>query len=140
MSLVKLKLPDEDNKIMLANKSRARQKRGRRIGSKDKNPRKTRKLDKQVGTSNDIIPKEIELITEETSSKDDQAAENVDNEEISINYVISGKRWNRKEIVIDEIFAYAAALDISEKIEDHEPRSIHECKRRNDWPKWIHSY
>jgi len=76
------------------------------------------------------------LITEETSSKDDQTPEIVDNEEISINYVISGKRWNRKEIVMDDIFAYAAALDISEEIEDHEPRSIYECKRRNDWPKW----
>ena len=76
------------------------------------------------------------MITEETSSKDDQTPEIEDNEEISINYIISGKRWNRKEIVMDEIFAYAAALDISEEIEDHEPRSIHECKRRNDWPKW----
>ena len=37
---------------------------------------------------------------------------------------------------MDDIFAYAAALDISEEIEDHEPRSIYECKRRNNWPKW----
>ena len=76
------------------------------------------------------------MITEETSSKDDQTPEIVDNEEISINYIISGKRWNRKEIAIDDIFAYAAALDIIEEIEDHEPRSIYACKRRNDWPKW----
>lgn len=122
----KINLPDEDNKIMLANESKARQKRARPIGSNDKNPRKTRKLDKQVGTSNDIIQKEMELITEETSSKDDQTPEIEDNEEISINYIISGKRWNRKEIVMDEIFAYAAALDISEEIEDHELRSINE--------------
>ena len=37
---------------------------------------------------------------------------------------------------MDDIFAYAAALDISEEIEDHELKSIYECKRRNDWPKW----
>ena len=121
---------------MLANDSKARQKRGTPIGSKDKTPRKTRKIDKEVGTSNDIISKEIKLITEETSSNDDQTPEIVDNEEISINYIISGKRWNRKEIAIDDIFAYAAALDIIEEIEDHEPRSIYACKRRNDWPKW----
>ncbi|KAL8094451.1 hypothetical protein AgCh_036110 [Apium graveolens] len=80
------------------------------------------KLDKKVGTSNDII----NLINEETFSKDDQTPEIVDNEEISINYVISGKRWNIKEIVMDDIFAYTAALDIYEEIEDHEPRSIYE--------------
>ena len=38
----KIKLPEEENKIMLANESKARQKRGRPIGSKDKNPRKIR--------------------------------------------------------------------------------------------------
>ena len=65
----KINLPDEDNKIMLANESKSRQKRARPIGSNDKNPRKTRKHKKQVGTSNDIIQKEIELIIEETSSK-----------------------------------------------------------------------
>ena len=37
---------------------------------------------------------------------------------------------------MDDIFAYVAALNISEEIEDHEPRSIYECKNRNDWPKW----
>ena len=44
----KTKLPNEDNKIILTNESRARQKRGRPIVSKDKNPRKMRKLDKQM--------------------------------------------------------------------------------------------
>ncbi|KAL8108561.1 hypothetical protein AgCh_024871 [Apium graveolens] len=81
----KIIIPEEDNKIMLATESKARQKRGRPIGSKDKTPRKTRKLDKKVGTSNDII----NLITEETSSRDYQTPEIVDNEEISINDVIS---------------------------------------------------
>ena len=88
----KTQLPDEEKKIVLANESKTRQKRGRPIGSKDKTPRKTRKFDKGAGTSNDIISKEVELITEETSSKDDQTPEIDDNEEISINYVISGKR------------------------------------------------
>ena len=41
----KIKLPDEGNKSMLANESKARQKRGRPIGSKDINPRKSRRLD-----------------------------------------------------------------------------------------------
>ena len=78
----KIKFSDEENKSILANESKAHQKRGRPIGSKDRTPRKIRKLDKEAGTSNDIISKKIELITEETSSKDDQTPEIVDNEEI----------------------------------------------------------
>ena len=112
----KIKLPDEVNKIMLVNESKARQKRGRPIGSKDKNARKTRKLDKQAGTSYDIISEEMELIIEGTASKDDQTPESEDNEEISINYIISGKRWNRKEMVMDEIFAYATTLEKKSRI------------------------
>ncbi|KAL8117671.1 hypothetical protein AgCh_015521 [Apium graveolens] len=48
----KIKLSEEDNKIMLANESKARHKRGRPIGSKDKTPRKQgnliRKLEHQM--------------------------------------------------------------------------------------------
>ncbi|CAA7040495.1 unnamed protein product [Microthlaspi erraticum] len=57
-----------------------------------------------------------------------------ENEEISINYVMSGIKWNRKEIDVDEIFAYNVAIDIMD--EDHEPTSIAECMQRIDWPKW----
>ena len=37
---------------------------------------------------------------------------------------------------MDNIFAYNVALEIIEDIEDHEPRSVEECRHRNDWPKW----
>ena len=46
---------------------------------------------------------------------------------ILINFVTIGKSWNRKEIIIDDIFAYTIALEIMEADEDHEPRSIDEC-------------
>ena len=73
------------------------------------------------------------MIIEETSSKDDQTPEIINKEEISINYIISGKRWNKKGFMND-IFVYATALNIIE-IYDYESRSIYEYKIRNDWPK-----
>ena len=94
----------------------------------------------QVDTFEVIIPKEcvtkIIDITDEISTKDVQVPENDNNEEISISYVTSGKRWNRREIIVDNVFAYAIALEIIEENEDHEPKSIDECRCRTDWPKW----
>lgn len=51
-----------------------------------------------------------------------------ENEEISINYVMSRKIWNRNEIDVDDIFAYNVALEIMENDEDHEPKSVAEWK------------
>uniref|UniRef100_A0A0D2ZXI2 Uncharacterized protein n=1 Tax=Brassica oleracea var. oleracea TaxID=109376 RepID=A0A0D2ZXI2_BRAOL len=60
----------------------------------------------------------------------------LDNQEISINYMMSGTKWNRKDIDVDDIFAYKVALEIMEKDEDLEPTSIYECMQRSDWIKW----
>ena len=134
---------------MLANGSMARQKRGRPIGSKDKNPRKKKEQHKQVGTSKIISTTPDESvkiinttheesmtekvdITEKIPPEEVQVPENDNNEEISICYVTTGKRWNRNEIIVDNIFAYAIALDITRENEDHEPKSIDECQHRND--------
>ena len=64
-----------------------------------------------------------------------------DNEEICILYNYSKERWNRNEIVIDDAFAYAVAIQISKENGDDddwdiEPRSINECRLRKDWRKW----
>ncbi|XP_020272283.1 uncharacterized protein LOC109847466 [Asparagus officinalis] len=44
----------------------------------------------------------------------------------SINFVITRKSWNRREVIVDNAFAYNIALDIMEDDEDHEPRSVDE--------------
>jgi hypothetical protein len=49
---------------------------------------------------------------------------------------MSGKIWNRDKVVTDDAFAYNLALEIINENEDHEPRSVEECKKRQDWPKW----
>ena len=106
-------------------------KRGRPIGSKDKNPRKRKEQNKEV----DVIPEEIiktpeevdSRIPEETINKtleevDDRIPEEINNvpeetevlneSEISINYVQNCTIWNRTKTRVDESFAYAIAIDV----------------------------
>ena len=56
--------------------------------------------------------------------------------ENSINYVTTRKSWNRKEVVVNNVFAYNIALDVIIDDEDPEPKSVDECRQRIDWPKW----
>ena len=134
----KIEVPE--GQIIKANESRPRMKRGRPIGSKDKNPRK-RKGAKYDDAQIDEIKSQGET-QEETrdmnnqTPEEDQVPKNVEIEEISINYVVTGKKWNRNNIVVDENFAYNVALDIMMEDEDFEPKSIEECRRREDCPKW----
>ena len=60
----------------------------------------------------------------------------VDNNEISINYIMTGKRWIRTGVVVDNIFAYNVAHNIIYDNEDSELESVEECRNRKDWPKW----
>ena len=38
--------------------------------------------------------------------------------------------------MVDNVFAYNVALNIMKDIDDQEPQSVEECRRRYDWPKW----
>jgi hypothetical protein len=53
-----------------------------------------------------------------------------------MNYVTSGIEWNRNNVNVDDVFAYKIALDIINDNEDHEPRSIKDCRQSENWPKW----
>ena len=61
---------------------------------------------------------------------------NSSEDEISLNYAMSGKIWNRDKVIIDDAFAYNLALEVMDKNKDQEPHSLEECKERKDWPKW----
>ena len=65
-----------------------------------------------------------------------QVYEDIANIKISTNSVSTRKQWNCDEIVVNNIFAYEIALDVMNERENHEPKSIEECQRRQDWPKW----
>ncbi|KAK5813179.1 hypothetical protein PVK06_028627 [Gossypium arboreum] len=79
--------------IVSAKESNPRLKRGRPIGSKDKNPRKRKGAIIQDGNIVEAsAPEEAKDITNQKTLEEVQVPENGDNEEISINYITSGKR------------------------------------------------
>ena len=117
--------------------SKTRLKRGRPIGSKDKNPRKRKGTKHQDNEIEEIVTQdEFPDISDKGGPEEPQVPDNYDNEEISINYVISGERWNRNAINIDDNFVYNVALHVINDDDDIEPKSDDDCKRRNYWPKW----
>ena len=59
-----------------------------------------------------------------------------DNNKILINYVMTRKRWNLTNVVVDNIFAYNIALDMTFENEDPQPQSIEECRQRKYWFLW----
>ena len=46
--------------------------------------------------------------------------------------------WDRNKIVVDNVFSFKVAIDITKSYDlELEPQSIEECWRRNDWPMWL---
>ena len=82
----------------------------RPICFKDKNPRKRNRVNNSIKDT--IVSKKSKILLTKI------------NNEISINYVMTRKRWNRSNVVVDNIFAYNVALDIIFKNEDPEPKFI----------------
>jgi hypothetical protein len=135
-----------------ANESKTRLKRGRLVGAKDKISRKRKTQEKQVAAPEEAIPmKQATSIInlskncahkspeneppekgtpEKLSPKKEQIPEN---DEISIYYVSTGEIWDRNKIVVDNIFLFKVALDIT-RSNDHEiePQTVEQCRRRND--------
>jgi hypothetical protein len=121
---------------------------GRPIGSKHKKSQNRKEQNNTVGVTpaevTDKIPEEIvSKIPEEIGSRTpEEVVDKVQEEtqapndyEISINYVHNGIIWNRNEIRVDEIFAYAIAIEvINEKY--YVSKTPEECMHINDWPNW----
>jgi hypothetical protein len=59
-----------------------------------------------------------------------------ENIEISINYVSTGEIFDRNKIVVNNIFSFKFAIDITRSNDDIEPKTVEECRRRNDWSMW----
>ncbi|KAJ9556934.1 hypothetical protein OSB04_011548 [Centaurea solstitialis] len=88
---IKINVPEGQN-----NKSRARQKRGRPLDSQDKNPRKKKGANHLNG--------HIESPEETLDMMVPQEPQVPENKEISINYSMSRKVWNRDKTDVDDIF------------------------------------
>ncbi|KAJ0881424.1 putative RNA-directed DNA polymerase [Helianthus annuus] len=131
---VKISVPQGQPHV--GNESNARLKRGRPIGSKDKNPRKKKGANNVDGQVEVTITQEKESPEETLDMMVLEEPQVPENEEISINYIMSRNVWNRSEIDVDDSFSYNVALQVMENNEDQEPKSVEECKQRNDWPNW----
>ena len=53
--------------------------------------------------------------------------------EISTNYIDSGESYNRKSTIVDIYFSTTVANNL---LNDHDPKTMAECEKRSDWPKW----
>ena len=89
----------------VTHESKTRQKYGRPIGSKDKNPRKRKGVDNHID-SEENIPEKIKKNKESLQMED-----------------------------IDEIFSYTVASEITNDKDDPELKSVMECQNRHDWIK-----
>ena len=74
-----------------------------------------------------------EVQTKQIVPEDAHVSENCEN---LISYVHKGNRWDRNNIVVNNIFAFQVALDIRQNDEDPKPQNVEEFRKRNDWPKW----
>ena len=117
--------------------NKPRQKRGRPIGAKDTAPRKKKQKNKTPEENDLPCEKEEEIMNPLEHDKESMGKDISGNTENSICYVDDGKTINRYETEINDIFIYHVATDIEINTDnDPEPRSIDECRQRNDWPKW----
>ncbi|KAL0391926.1 UNVERIFIED_CONTAM: Copia protein [Sesamum radiatum] len=134
----RLEVPEVTLTQTKASESQIRRKRGRPLGSKDANPRKRKEHifsinhDANVSTSNvseDKIPEDFE----EDHKRNEQDLD--DSYEMSINYAHNSLGWYRKEIKMNDIFAYSVAVEIMDE-DDNDPQTMEECQHRNDWKSW----
>ncbi|XP_070676286.1 uncharacterized protein [Malus domestica] len=143
----RIDVPVGQKKVAANDSFGACMKRGRPLGSKDSAPRK-RKTRVHLN-SNEIIHEEKmddkstihgsvllekENVIDKTHVPEETAVH--ESKEISIhNYACTNELWDRNEIIIDDMFAFAIATEIILS-DDIEPCSVDECKQRQDWPKW----
>jgi len=103
----------------ISNKSQTRLKRGRPVGSKDKNPRVRKWEKRQDGLTEGVkVPKDSFDIINDSVLEEPQVPEIVENYEISINYVMNHKIWNRNKVNIDKVFAYNVAKEMIIRIKN----------------------
>ena len=127
-----------DNKAT-ENESIARRKRGRPLGSKDLKQRKSKRLNEMANVINitsSMNCKETSFGDEDENLREEENNDIKDNNEISINYISTKRQINRKNVIVNDALAHSIATEITLDENDIEPRTIQECRRRNDWPKW----
>jgi len=65
------------------------------------------------------LPKDSFDIINDLVPKEPQLPKSVQNDEISINYVMNHITWNQNEVNIDETFTYNITMNVMNYNEDH---------------------
>ncbi|KAL0290062.1 UNVERIFIED_CONTAM: hypothetical protein Scaly_2684100 [Sesamum calycinum] len=131
----RLEVPEVTLTQTKASESQIRRKCGRPLGSKNANPRKRKdhivsiNHDANVTTSNVSEDKIPEVILSEDPKRNEQDLN--DSYEMSINYAHNSLGWYRKEIKMNDIFAYFIAVEIMDE-DDNDPQTMEECQHQND--------
>jgi hypothetical protein len=122
----------------IANESQSCLKCGMSVGSKDKNLQTRKGATKKDGPSEDVetLKESSDIIDISVPEETDYVPKIHENKEISINYVTNGIQWNRQEVNVDDAFTYHIALNVINDSEDHEPKSIKDCRQSENGPKW----
>ncbi|KAM2483784.1 hypothetical protein ACFX1W_041378 [Malus domestica] len=137
-ALARIDVPVGQNKVAVNDSSGARLKRGRSPGLKDSAPRK-RKMRAQLNPNeiiqekkkndkstihNYVLPEKENVLDETYVPEETEVHES---KEISISYASTNELWDQNEIIIDDMFAFAVAIEIILS-DDIEPCSVDECK------------
>jgi hypothetical protein len=146
----KIEVPIGQSINIAANKSKACLMRGRPINANDKIPHKRKAQGNEISALEEALPTkqatkidlsklfvqnspgnkslEEESFEEESPEELPPEEEQVpENNEISINYVSSGKILDRNKIVVNNIFSFKVAIDIIRSNDDIEPKTVEEC-------------
>ena len=93
--------------------------------------------DTNVSTPSDKVPVS-EIENDNTALLPEEAHVSVTdkNEEFLINYLSSDEKWSRADVIVNDIFAYNVASNIINENIDSKPRSVQECRHRDNWSKW----
>ncbi|KAK4391512.1 Retrovirus-related Pol polyprotein from transposon RE1 [Sesamum angolense] len=135
----RLEVPEATLTQPKPSESQIRRKRGRPLGSKDANPRKRKEHIVSINhdanmNSNSISEDKIpEVVLCKDSKHNEQDLD--DSYEMSINYAHNSLGWYRKEIEMNDIFAYSIAVKIIDEY-DNDPQTMAECRYRNNWKSW----
>ena len=73
------------------------------------------------------VLEEIQNLTPNKNIEKDKTTKDIN--EISINYAMTGKRWNQFNVVVDNIFSYNVSL--KSEIEDFKPNLLKNINKEN---------
>jgi len=133
----------------VANESISCLKSGRPVGSKNKNSRKHKlqQMDNDTPEDSSSIKQTIHVMLKsspnidpieeeppkEASLKEIKAYEN---NKIFINYIHTREILDQNKIVINDVFAFKVAFDITKNNDEIDPQTVEECWHKNDWLIW----